>query len=183
MAMNGDFLGSKTQDNFYPHGSFFATNTKEKIGPNCGNVPSKLDDNVSASGADDVAQGNDCSSEAVCAKGVAFGDEFGNDDKASAGRDSTDKNDDGQDGCSSSEGTVSEVEDCIEDYEEKMDYVEAPNEEYDCGKVAEVPKLSDYEKLREKNIKERNEAMKEVMIEINEVKQDLSNDAQKKKEG
>jgi predicted RNA-binding Zn-ribbon protein involved in translation (DUF1610 family) len=39
------------------------------------------------------------------------------------------------------------------------------------------PKLCEYEKLRERNIRERDEAMKEAMEEINEAKQDMRDNA------
>ena len=44
------------------------------------------------------------------------------------------------------------------------------------------PELSDYEKLRERNIREREEAMKEAMGEINEAKQEMWDNAPRAKE-
>ena len=49
-----------------------------------------------------------------------------------------------------------------------------------CGED-EVPEMSEYKKLREQNIKEREEMMKEVMEEINEAKQDMYDNAPKRK--
>ena len=49
-----------------------------------------------------------------------------------------------------------------------------------CGED-EVPEMSEYKKLREQNIKEREEMMKEVMEEINEAKQEMYDNAHKKK--
>ena len=45
-----------------------------------------------------------------------------------------------------------------------------------CGGYA-PPELCEYEKLRERNIRERDEAMKEAMEEIEESKQDLRDNA------
>ena len=44
-----------------------------------------------------------------------------------------------------------------------------------CG--GDFPSMSDYEKLRESNIRERDEAMKEAMEEIEEAKQDMRDNA------
>ena len=82
--------------------------------------------------------------------------------------------------CYSNEEAVCETKGCVDHYQEKLVHDEAPTEVPVCGKEGEFPKLSKYEKLRLRNIKER-KAMKEVLIGINEEKQDLSNDAPKKR--
>ena len=67
--------------------------------------------------------------------------------------------------CSASlEGEESMVEEEVNEYE-------APVQVAVCGEDV-GPELSEYEKLRERNIREREEMMKEVMEEINEAKQD-----------
>ena len=57
---------------------------------------------------------------------------------------------------------------------------EAPVQIAMCGED-EVPEMSEYEKLRERNIREREEMMKEVMEEINEAKQEMFDNAPKRK--
>ena len=94
---------------------------------------------------------------------------------------SIDENNEGKVVCYSIEDTACEIEGCFEEYQEELVHGEAPIEVHSCGKDDEVPKLSEYEKLRERNIQERNEAMKVVMSEINEVKRVLCNNALKKR--
>ena len=57
---------------------------------------------------------------------------------------------------------------------------EAPIQIGVCGEN-EVPEMSEYEKLRERNIREREEMMKEVMEDINEAKQEMYDNAPKRK--
>ena len=78
------------------------------------------------------------------------------------------------------ERMVEEEEVHQEVYQEEENEYEAPVQIDVCGEDV-VPEMSAYEKLRERNIREREEMMKEVMEEINEAKQEMHDFAPKRK--
>ena len=78
------------------------------------------------------------------------------------------------------EEVCDEVPSMAEEQDEGEKENEAPVLIGVCGED-EDPEMSEYEKLRERNIREREEKMKEVMEEINEAKKDMYDNAPKRK--